>query len=73
MMSNWSTAIHWHGIDQKNTTWADGVAAVTQCGLPPGQSFTYQFTIDNQRGTFWWHSHLSVQYTDGLFGPLVRL
>ena len=20
-MSNWSTSIHWHGIDQKNTTW----------------------------------------------------
>ncbi|KAH7913243.1 Cupredoxin [Hygrophoropsis aurantiaca] len=70
-MSNWSTTIHWHGIDQKNTTWMDGVAAVSQCGIPPGQSFTYEFTLVDQRGTFWYHSHLSVQYTDGLFGPLI--
>ena len=21
LMSNWSTSVHWHGIDQKNSTW----------------------------------------------------
>ncbi|KAI0449185.1 Cupredoxin [Xylaria acuta] len=70
LMSNWSTTIHWHGIDQKNTTWMDGVIGVSQCGIPPGGSFTYEFRID-QRGTFWWHAHLSVQYSDGLYGPIV--
>lgn len=70
-MANWSTTIHWHGIDQKGTNWMDGVAAVTQCGIPPGKTFTYEFDTDGQRGTFWYHSHLSVQYTDGLFGPIV--
>ena len=49
----------------------DGVAAVSQCGIPPGKFFTYNFTLVDQRGTFWYHSHLSVQYTDGLFGPLI--
>ena len=73
LMANWSTAIHWHGIDQHGSTWMDGVAGVSQCGIPPGRSFTYDFRVSRQRGTFWWHAHLSVQYTDGVYGPLVRL
>ena len=71
MMSNWSTTIHWHGIWQTNSNWADGVAAVTQCGIPPGQTFMYEFNTSGQTGTYWYHSHLSTQYTDGLFGPIV--
>ncbi|KAI1345592.1 Cupredoxin [Xylaria sp. FL0043] len=71
LMPNSSTAIHWHGIDQRNTTWMDGVIGVSQCGIPPGHSFTYEFRVGDQRGTFWWHAHLSVQYSDGLYGPLV--
>ena len=27
------TSIHWHGIRQWNTVWADGVAGVTQCPI----------------------------------------
>jgi FtsP/CotA-like multicopper oxidase with cupredoxin domain len=49
----------------------DGVASVSQCGIPPGQSFTYEFVITGQRGTFWWHAHLGLHYTDGLYGPIV--
>ncbi|RYP41806.1 hypothetical protein DL767_000822 [Monosporascus sp. MG133] len=60
LMANWSTTIHWHGIDQKGTTWMDGVMGVSQCGIPPGRSFTYEFRVIDQRGTFWWHAHLSV-------------
>ncbi|KAI0423363.1 multicopper oxidase [Xylaria grammica] len=71
LMSDWSTTIHWHGIDQKNTTWMDGVTGVSQCGIPPGRSFTYEFRVEGQRGTFWWHAHSSVQYNDGLYGPLI--
>ncbi|CAJ2512884.1 Uu.00g010030.m01.CDS01 [Anthostomella pinea] len=70
-MGNWSTAIHWHGIDQRRSTWMDGVAGVTQCGIPPGRNFTYDFVVDGQRGTYWWHAHLSVQYSDGMYGPIV--
>ncbi|CAG9939923.1 unnamed protein product [Clonostachys rosea f. rosea IK726] len=71
MMTETSTTLHWHGIDQRNTTWMDGVHSISQCGIPPGQSFTYEFTLVNQRGTFWYHAHKSVQYTDGLYGPVV--
>ncbi|KAJ7892586.1 laccase [Mycena olivaceomarginata] len=65
------TSIHWHGFFQKGTAWADGPAWVTQCPITPGHSFLYDFEVPNQAGTFWYHSHLSTQYCDGLRGPMV--
>jgi iron transport multicopper oxidase len=35
------TAIHWHGLLQAGTTFADGPAGVTQCPIVPTDSFTY--------------------------------
>ncbi|KAK7055299.1 multicopper oxidase/laccase [Favolaschia claudopus] len=66
-----STSIHWHGVFQHGISWADGTAFVTQCPISPGNSFLYDFTPARQAGTFWYHSHLSLQYTDGLRGPLI--
>nr|Q12717.1 RecName: Full=Laccase-5; AltName: Full=Benzenediol:oxygen oxidoreductase 5; AltName: Full=Diphenol oxidase 5; AltName: Full=Laccase IV; AltName: Full=Urishiol oxidase 5; Flags: Precursor [Trametes versicolor]AAC49829.1 laccase IV [Trametes versicolor] len=66
-----STTIHWHGIFQAGTNWADGAAFVNQCPIATGNSFLYDFTVPDQAGTFWYHSHLSTQYCDGLRGPLV--
>jgi iron transport multicopper oxidase len=31
-----ATSVHWHGMFQKNTQWADGVALVSQCPIVPG-------------------------------------
>src|SRR5687767_3785713 len=53
------------------TNWMDGTMGVTQCAIPPGQSFTYNFTVPNQWGTYWWHAHASSQYIDGIVGPLI--
>ncbi|KAF8959649.1 laccase 1 [Flammula alnicola] len=66
-----STSIHWHGLFQAGSAWADGPAGVTQCPLVSGESFQYQFSVPDQAGTFWYHSHHSTQYCDGLRGPLV--
>ncbi|KAI3620990.1 laccase [Moniliophthora roreri] len=66
-----STSIHWHGFFQKTTNWADGAAFVNQCPIAKGNSFLYDFDVPDQAGTFWYHSHLSTQYCDGLRGPLV--
>ncbi|KAK0227028.1 laccase lcc5 [Armillaria nabsnona] len=66
-----STSIHWHGIFQTNTTWADGVAFVSQCPIAKGNSFLYSFPTTGQAGTFWYHSHLETQYCDGIRGPLI--
>lgn len=49
----------------------DGPAWVSQCPIIPDNSFLYNFNVPNQYGTFWYHSHLSTQYCDGLRGPLV--
>jgi FtsP/CotA-like multicopper oxidase with cupredoxin domain len=48
-----STSIHWHGIHQKHTNWADGSAGVTQCPIPANHSFMYEFGVQHQAGTFW--------------------
>lgn len=48
----------------------DGPIGVTQCGIPPGSSYTYQFTA-NPAGSFWYHSHAPGQYPDGLRGPMI--
>ncbi|KAF1350084.1 putative multicopper oxidase, type 1 [Delphinella strobiligena] len=69
-MSN-STAIHFHGIYQNGTNWMDGTVGITQCPIAPGHTFTYEFTVSNQSGTYWYHAHQSVQSSDGLHGPLI--
>ncbi|KAJ7289255.1 yellow laccase [Mycena rebaudengoi] len=66
-----STSIHWHGFFQRGTSWADGPAFVTQCPIAANHSFLYDFSVPDQAGTFWYHSHLSTQYCDGLRGAFV--
>lgn len=66
-----ATSIHWHGFFQSGSSWADGPVGVTQCPISPGRSFLYKFNVPNQAGTFWYHSHLSTQYCDGLRGAFV--
>lgn len=62
---------HWHGLFQRKSNWADGVAYITQCPLRQDEAFTAKFTPRGQSGTYWYHSHYSTQYCDGLRGPLV--
>lgn len=44
-LGNESTSLHFHGLYQNGTTHMDGPIAVTQCGILPGKSFTYNFTV----------------------------
>ncbi|KAE9405865.1 laccase 1 BVT [Gymnopus androsaceus JB14] len=64
-----STSVHWHGLFQKTTNYADGPAFVSQCPIAANHSFLYNFQVPDQAGTFWYHSHLA--YCDGLRGPIV--
>ena len=66
-----ATAIHWHGIYQNGTPHMDGTVGITQCPISPGATFTYDFTVSGQSGTYWWHAHHGVQSSDGLHGPLI--
>lgn len=63
------TTIHWHGLRQLGSMEMDGVNGVTQCPIAPGKTYTYKFRA-MQYGTSWYHSHYSLQYSDGLVGPL---
>lgn len=66
-----ATSFHWHGIYQYGTPWMDGTVGITQCPIAPGGKFTYEFTVSNQTGTYWWHAHQGVQSSDGMHGPLI--
>jgi len=62
------TSIHWHGLilpfDQ------DGVPGISFPGIKPGETFTYEFPIQ-QAGTYWFHSHSGFQEPDGAYGSIV--
>ncbi|KAF1942947.1 laccase [Clathrospora elynae] len=64
------TGIHWHGMRQLGSNEMDGVNGITECPIAPGDSRVYRFKA-TQYGTTWYHSHYSVQYGDGLVGPIV--
>ncbi|XP_050210494.1 laccase-12-like [Mercurialis annua] len=57
--AQYNVTIHWHGVRQMRTGWADGPEFVTQCPIRPGGKYTYRFTIQGQEGTLWWHAHSS--------------
>ena len=69
-MANEATSFPWHGIYQHGTPWMDGVSTITQCGILPGDTFTYRFIAD-PKGTHFYHSHHGLQRPDGLFGALI--
>ena len=44
-LGNQTTSLHFHGLFMKGTPHMDGPAGVSQCAIPPGSSFTYNFTV----------------------------
>jgi len=44
-LGNQSTSIHFHGLFMNGTNHMDGVGSGTQCAVPPGSTFTYNFTV----------------------------
>ena len=48
------TAVHWHGVILPSGM--DGIQGLTQRGIPPGDTFKYEFTL-RQHGTQMYHSH----------------
>ena len=62
------TSIHWHGILLPFQM--DGVPGVTFPGIRPGETFVYEFPLQ-QAGTYWYHSHSGLQEQSGHYGPLI--
>ncbi|NRA19127.1 MAG: copper resistance system multicopper oxidase [Oceanospirillaceae bacterium] len=62
------SSIHWHGMILP--THMDGVPGLSFAGIKPGESYEYQFTV-NQSGTYWYHSHSGFQEQTGIYGAIV--
>ena len=62
------TSIHWHGIILPYQM--DGVPGMSFKGIAPGETFTYQFKLQ-QSGTYWYHSHSGFQEMTGMYGALI--
>jgi CopA family copper-resistance protein len=63
-----STSIHWHGLLVPPNM--DGVPYLSFPPIQPGTTFTYEFPI-RQSGTYWYHSHSSLQEQRGVYGSIV--
>ena len=62
------SSIHWHGIILP--TDMDGVPGLSFDGIKPGETYEYQFDV-NQSGTYWYHSHSGFQEQTGMYGAIV--
>ncbi|HQT53727.1 MAG TPA: copper resistance system multicopper oxidase [Phenylobacterium sp.] len=62
------SSIHWHGLLVPFQM--DGVPGVSFPGIPPGETFVYEFPVI-QSGTYWYHSHSSLQEAEGHYAPIV--
>eukprot|EP01023_Acetabularia_acetabulum_P050982 TRINITY_DN557_c0_g1_i1.p1 TRINITY_DN557_c0_g1~~TRINITY_DN557_c0_g1_i1.p1 ORF type:complete len:586 (-),score=83.42 TRINITY_DN557_c0_g1_i1:299-2056(-) len=61
--------IHWHGLFMQGTPWYDGVHMGTQCSIL--DDFTYEFTVQNEPGTYMYHAHQGALRIEGLTGPFI--
>jgi CopA family copper-resistance protein len=62
------TSLHWHGIILPYQM--DGAPQISFNGIDPGETFTYQFKVQ-QSGTYWYHSHSEMQEQTGLYGAII--
>lgn len=67
---NEPTIVHWHGMIVPEA--ADGHPRLA---VKPGANYTYEFTVENRAGTYWYHPHphgrTGFQVYHGLGGALI--
>ncbi|GJN29955.1 hypothetical protein PR202_gb18223 [Eleusine coracana subsp. coracana] len=61
--------ITWDGIQHRKNCWQDGVLG-TNCPIPPGWNWTYNFQVKDQIGSFFYFPPLSMQRAAGGFGGI---
>lgn len=62
--------VHWHGMRQINTPFADGSAFDANCPIISGSAYVYNFQAYDA-GTFWYHIHIMSTMADGGSGFLI--
>jgi manganese oxidase len=63
-----SSSLHWHGLELPIEQ--DGVPWISQRPVPPGGTYTYEFTV-HQEGTFFYHAHSAMQEMIGQLGMFI--
>uniref|UniRef100_A0A804RT48 Plastocyanin-like domain-containing protein n=1 Tax=Zea mays TaxID=4577 RepID=A0A804RT48_MAIZE len=62
--------ITWNGIQHRKNCWQDGVLG-TNCPIPPGWNWTYEFQVKDQIGSFFYFPSTGLQRAAGGFGGIV--
>ena len=65
------TAVHWHGVLLPSGM--DGISGLNQYPIKPGETFVYEFTVNQPPATLMYHSHADemVQIGLGTMGFLI--
>lgn len=59
-----------NGIQQRKNSWQDGVLG-TNCPIPAGWNWTYQFQMKDQIGSFFYFPSLNFHRAAGGFGGII--
>ncbi|TXG55704.1 hypothetical protein EZV62_020960 [Acer yangbiense] len=60
----------WNGIQNRKNSWQDGVLG-TNCPIPAGWNWTYQFQVKDQIGSFFYFPSLDFQRAAGGYGGII--
>ncbi|GAA0170918.1 oxidase [Lithospermum erythrorhizon] len=59
-----------NGVQQRKNSWQDGVSG-TNCPIPAGWNWTYQFQVKDQIGSFFYFPSLDFQRASGGYGGII--
>lgn len=60
----------WEGLQQRKNSWQDGVSG-TNCPIPAGWNWTYEFQVKDQIGSFFYFPSLHFQRAAGGYGGII--
>ncbi|KAJ9176670.1 hypothetical protein P3X46_011956 [Hevea brasiliensis] len=60
----------WNGVQNRKNSWQDGVLG-TNCPIPAGWNWTYQFQVKDQIGSFFYFPSLNFQRAAGGYGGII--
>ncbi|KAK5818072.1 monocopper oxidase-like protein SKU5 [Gossypium arboreum] len=60
----------WNGIQHRKNSWQDGVSG-TNCPIPAGWNWTYEFQVKDQIGSFFYFPSLNFQRAAGGYGGII--
>ncbi|KAF4367558.1 hypothetical protein CsatB_024785 [Cannabis sativa] len=62
--------ITWNGVQHRKNSWQDGVSG-TNCPIPAGWNWTYDFQVKDQIGSFFYFPSLNFQRAAGGYGGVI--